>query len=131
MIEEEIKNIHQQYDLGNKSLKPSFRYIIMIEDVFGNHSDDFLVADSMSEAEEKALFLKNYEDNIVEDFVEIYEVIQNNAGEYIAKIRKSIHKEENDFKEYGDFYERHPMHVAWRTRGNYLGNLFEKNKGVF
>ena len=120
-IQEEIRHIHEEYDKGNKKVKPSFRYIIIIMESWGRHCDDFDVANSISEAEEKALVLKK----LTEDFVEIYEVEQNFDGEFIARIIESIHSTGIDFKEYGKAYERHPMHIAWRTRGSFLGGRYD------
>jgi len=49
-VREEIKLIHSVYDSGNKSIKPSFRFIAVSLD-----TDDFIVAKTLAVIQEKLL----------------------------------------------------------------------------
>ena len=112
-IREEIKLLHDQYLNGGKFIKPSFKYIVVINQCFGKHGDDFYVCNSLSKGKEKALeFLP-----LTDDWVEIYEVVQRKDG-YKANCIFTINNFDKEFRE--SFYNDCPMHVAWRTRGDCL-----------
>lgn len=114
-IEEEIKYIHDEYDKGNKSVKPSFKYIVMLP-----MDDDFDVANDLEEAKEKAIKYGNMNHRISE----IFEVILAKDGTYRAD-KKFIYYDSS--KELEDIWEFHAMHIAWRTRGDYLGGKYENS----
>ena len=56
-LQEEIKRIHDEYYNGGKFIKPSFKYIVVIDQTFGQHGDDFYVCNHLDKAKEKALEL--------------------------------------------------------------------------
>lgn len=118
-IQEEIKFIHDQYNLGNKFVKPSFNYIVVIVETFGRHDDDFYVCNYLDKAKEKALELLP----LTKDYVEIYKVEEFNDG-YKAREVLTINSFDKMFQE--GYINDRPMHVAWRTRGECM-NEKEKN----
>jgi len=92
-VREEIKLIHSVYDSGNKSIKPSFRFIAISLD-----TDDFIVA------------------KLCQIFG-IFEVEEFPDKTYRAVVKYSYFpgmgiREEHEL--------RNCMHVAWRTRGDLL-----------
>ncbi len=109
----EIERIHAEYDKeGGKSIKPSFNYIVVVDS-----SDDFFVTDTLSEAKNIAI---EYGTNH-NTFMSVYKV-KLFGTEYKANL---IFTYKWYRRELVEDFERNPMHIAWRTRGNLL-NLRNK-----
>lgn len=108
----EIKVIHNEYDKPNgKCIKPSFKYIVVMND-----SDDFIVTTSLHSADEKAI---EYGDKL-QDWASVYEVIYSESDKtYKAKGLHTYVFYKKDFEDYLVLCDRE-MHVAWRTRGDLL-----------
>lgn len=112
-LQEEIKRIHDEYYNGGKFIKPSFKYIVVIDQTFGQHGDDFYVCNLLDKAKEKALELLS----LTKEWVEIYEVREYKDGFKAVEIF-TIHNFDKVFRE--SFSSSQPMHIAWRTRGDCL-----------
>lgn len=107
-VREEIKLIHSVYDSGNKSIKPSFRFIAVSLD-----TDNFIVAKTLDVIQEKAA---EYGAKLCQIF-DIFEVEEFSDKTYRAVVKYSYFpgkgiKEEHEL--------RNCMHIAWRTRGDLL-----------
>ena len=111
-LKEEIQSIHKEYRKGNKSVKPSFRYIVELTREYDNNGD-FYIAKDLAEAQEKALY---YAEQPKVCWAEIFEVVSTTEG-YKAESRFICYSCLLTLREH---YESFPMHVAWRTRGKLL-----------
>ena len=108
LCKKEISEIHKAYNDGNKSIEPSFKYIVVLD------NDNFIVTQNLDVAQEKAIEYGNKTD----DFVTIYEVRQVSDATYRTKLRYSYHPAYKELREESDL--RDCMHIAWRTRGELL-----------
>ena len=108
-VKNEIRRIHAEYGKeGGKSIKPSFNYIVVV-----NSSDDFFVTKKLSEAKNIAIEYGSEH----KEFMSIYKV-ELFGSEYKADLVFAYiwHK-----RELFEDFERTPLHIAWRTRGDLLG----------
>ena len=108
LCKKEIAEIHKAYNDGNKSIKPSFKYIVVLA------NNDFIVTRNLDVAQEKAIEYGNKNN----DFITIYEVVQVYDATYRTKLRYSYRPAYRELKEESDL--RDCMHIAWRTRGELL-----------
>ncbi len=107
-VKNEIKRIHEEYDKeGGKSIKPSFNYIVVVDS-----SDDFFVTDTLPDAKDIAIEYGT-EHN---EFMSIY-AVKLFGNEYKANLIFAYKWYKRELVE--DF-ERNPLHIAWRTRGDLL-----------
>ena len=104
-IREEIKLIHSVYDSGNKSIKPSFRFIAVSLD-----TDNFIVAKTLADIQSKAAEYGTKSGQIFD----IFEVEEFSDKTYRAVVKYSY------FPDKGIKEEHNCMHIAWRTRGDLL-----------
>ena len=107
-VKEEIKLIHSVYDSGNKSIKPSFRFIAVSLD-----TDNFIVAKTLADIQSKAAEYGTKSGQIFD----IFEVEEFPDKTYRAVVKYSYFPDKGIKEE----HELHNcMHIAWRTRGDLL-----------
>lgn len=107
---EEIKLIHKSYlKEGGKSIKPSFKYLVV-----RTMTDDFITTKTLQQAKDKIF---EYGDKL-KDIFDLYEINLFPDGTYRACIRYYYFPSEKGLCEDGDLHNC--MHVAWRTRGELL-----------
>lgn len=112
LLIEEIQALKEAYKNGIMSVRPSFNFIVEIEETFGKNDGEFSVADSLDEAEKKAIKLSQR----TNDFVLISQIIKQNSDFY-AKPIKLANKQVKTFLK---CYEKTLVPVVWRTRGKFV-----------
>lgn len=120
MIEKEILKLKIEYSLNhNTTIKPSFRYIVLLAGL-----DDFFVTNDLAEAQEKAINFEKQKTSSHHFFTQIWEQVEID-GEY-----KFWHKEtyDNDMHcvyDYG-MSDYLPYHTTWLCKGKCLNNEVEE-----
>ena len=108
-IQNEIQQIHREYEKEIKNIKPSFNYIVV-----ETFSDDFIVTRTLQQAKEKAIEYGNQK----QELYDIYEVKLYPDNTYRAVIVYSYDYAKKELREEHEL--RNCLHVAWRTRGDLL-----------
>ena len=114
-IIKEVERLHKEYEKeGGKFIKPSFKYILVLESFNSKYDEAYYVSNEIEEICTKALTLIN-----LGNFGTIYEIVRSPNG-YVCEEIYKLDELKKEIIPSQRWAHELPMHVAWRTRGDCL-----------
>lgn len=111
----EVERLHKEYEKeGGKFIKPSFKYILVLESFNIKNDEAYYVSNEIEEICTKALTLIN-----LGNFGTIYEIVKSPNG-YVCEEIYKLDELRREIIPSQRWAHELPMHVAWRTRGDCL-----------
>ena len=114
-IIKEVERLHKEYEKeGGKFIKPSFKYILVLESFNSKYDEAYYVSNETEEMCTKALTLIN-----LGNFGTIYEIVKSSNG-YVCEEIYKLDELRREIIPSQRWAHELPMHVAWKTRGDCL-----------
>lgn len=114
-IIKEVERLHKEYEKkGGKFIKPSFKYILVLESFNSKNDEAYYVSNEIEEICTKALTLIN-----LGNFGTIYEIVKSPNG-YVCEEIYKLDELRREIIPSQRWAHELPMHVAWKTRGDCL-----------
>lgn len=114
-IIKEVERLHKEYEEeGGKLIKPSFKYILVLESFNSKYDEAYYVSNEIEEICTKALTLIN-----LGNFGTIYEIVRSPNG-YVCEEIYKLDELRREIIPSQRWAHELPMHVAWKTRGDCL-----------
>ena len=114
-IIKEVERLHKEYEKeGGKFIKPSFKYILVLESFNNKYDEAYYASNEIEEICTKALTLIS-----LGNFGTIYEIVKSPNG-YVCEEIYKLDELRREIIPSQRWAHELPMHVAWKTRGGCL-----------